>query len=242
MVAPVRVRNRREKIRRGMALGLPRRQAERLSRLSSPEEIQDFVNAIPMNFEIGGGTALSVTETLKQRRAHCIEAALVAACAFHMGGEPPWLMDLGAADGDVDHVVALFKRGAHWGAISKSNGAYLRYRDPIFRTLRELALSYFFEYTRGRRKTLRTYSVPVDLRKADPKLWVTNTRFCAEIVEMLTEVRHFKLLPRGQDKRLRPIDMIERAAVRLDQYENPRKKRPRGVKVPGVFPDRCRTR
>ncbi|MBL8631542.1 MAG: hypothetical protein JNM81_18045 [Rhodospirillaceae bacterium] len=214
-----------EKIRRGMMLGLPRPQAQQLSTLSTPEEIQDFVGRIPMNFEIGGGTALSVTETLKQRRAHCIEAAMVAACALHMNGHPPFLMDMGAAEGDVDHVIALFKRGAYWGAISKSNGAYLRYRDPIFRTLRELALSYFAEYTKGRKKTLRTYSVPVDLRRTDPKLWVTHPNFCSEIVDILTTAKHFDLVPRGQEKRIRLLDPIECAAYDLDEYKNPRKKK-----------------
>jgi hypothetical protein len=219
--------NKREKVKRGMALGLPRRQAEQLAKLSTPEEIQDFVNRIPMNFEVGGGTALSVTETLKQRRAHCIEAAMVAACAFHMNGQPPYLMDMGAAEGDVDHVIALFKRGPYWGAISKSNGAYLRYRDPIFKNLRELALTYFPEYTKGRKKTLRTYSVPVDLRKVDPKLWVTNGKFCEEIVDVLTVAKHFDLVPRGHAKKLRPIDVIERDAIKLDEYKNPKKKRSR---------------
>ena len=224
----MRVRTKRERIKRGVALGLSRRYAEQLSKLSTPEEIQDFVNAIPMNFEIGGATALSVTETLRQRRAHCLEGAMVAACALHMNGNPPWLMDMGAADGDVDHVIALFKRGRLWGAISKSNGAYLRYRDPIFKTLRELALSYFFEYTKGRKKTLRTYSVSVDLRKVDPKLWVTNGKFCEEMVDILTEARHFDLVPRGQHKRLRPIDIVERDAMKLDDYADPRKKKKRG--------------
>jgi hypothetical protein len=226
----MRVRIKREKIKRGMALGLSRRQAERLSALSTPEEIQGFVTNIPMNFEIGRGTALSVTEALKQRRAHCLEGAMVAACAFHMGGEPPLLMDMGGAEGDVDHVIALFKRGSRWGAISRSNGAYLRYRDPIFKNLRELALSYFFEYIKGRRKTLRTFSVPVDLRKVDPKLWVTNPKFCAEIVDILTDARHFNLVPRGQEKRLRPIDIIERTAQALEDYDDPRKKTKRGRK------------
>lgn len=214
-----------EKIRRGVKLGLPRRQALQLSALSTPEEIQDFIGRIPMNFEVGGGTALSVIKTLDQNRAHCIEAAMVAACALHMNGHPPLLMDMGAAEGDVDHVIALFKRGVYWGAISKSNGAYLRYRDPIFRTLRELALSYFPEYTKGRKKTLRTYSVPVDLRHTDPKLWVSNPKFCAEIVELLTIAKHFDLVPRGQEKKLRLLDNIECKAIRLDEYENPRKKK-----------------
>lgn len=225
----MRVRTRREKIKRGMALGLSRRHAEQLSKLSTPEEIQDFINNIPMNFEIGRGTATSVSETLKQRRAHCLEGALVAACALYMNGEPPRLMDMGAAEGDVDHVIALFKRGIHWGAISKSNGGYLRYRDPIFKNLRELALTYFFEYTKGRRKTLRTYSVPVDLRKVDPELWVTNRKFCGEIVHILTVARHFNLVPRGLEKRLRPIDIVERNAKKLDDYDDPRNKTKRGL-------------
>lgn len=214
-----------------MALGLSRRQAVQLSNLTTPEQIQDFVNHIPMNFEIGGGTASSVAETLKLRRAHCLEGAMVAAAAFHMNGAPPWLMDMGAADGDVDHVIALFKRGGFWGAISKSNGAYLRYRDPIFKSLRELALSYFAEYTKGRKKTLRTYSVTVDLRKVDPKLWVTNRKFCEEIVDILTVARHFNLVPRGQAKRLRPIDRVERAASKLDDYTDPRRKKKRERRV-----------
>ncbi|MBL8645374.1 MAG: hypothetical protein JNK21_15685 [Rhodospirillaceae bacterium] len=208
-----------------MHLGLPRRQAVQLSALTTPEAIQDFIVKIPMNFEVGGGTALSVTETLKQRRAHCIEAAMVAAMALYMNGHPPLLMDMGAAEGDVDHVIALFKRGKYWGAISKSNGAYLRYRDPIFKNLRELALSYFWEYTKGRKKTLRTYSVPVDLRRTEPKLWVTNPKFCEEIVDILTVARHFNLVPRGQDKRLRPIDHIERKAFKLDEYASPKRKK-----------------
>ncbi len=214
-----------EKIKRGVTLGLPRHQAVQLSKLSTPEEIQDFVGRIPMNFEMTGGTALSVTETLKQRRAHCIEAAMVAAFALYMNGHPPYLMDMGAAEGDVDHVIALFKRGNHWGAISKSNGAYLRYRDPIFKSLRELALSYFFEYTKGRKKTLRTYSAAVDLRRVDSELWVTNPHFCSEIVEVLTTAKHFDLVPRGQAKSIRLLDPIEKAAFDLDEYKNPKKKK-----------------
>lgn len=212
-------------IARGLKLGLNRAHALTLAHLRTPELVQDFVTRIPMNFEPGGDTALSVAEVLDQRRAHCIEAAMVAACAFYMAGRPPLLMDMGSTDDDVDHVIALFKRGKYWGAVSKSNGAYLRYRDPIFRTLRELALSYFFEYTKGRRKTLRTYSTPVNLARVNPKLWVTNPIFCSEVVDLLTEARHFNLVPHGQEKRLRLIDPIEKTAVDLDEYENPKHKR-----------------
>ncbi|MSO99079.1 MAG: hypothetical protein EXR11_12820 [Rhodospirillaceae bacterium] len=213
------------RISRGLKLGLPRSAAARLSKLRSPQAVQDFVTAVPMNFEPDGDTALSVTQVLRQRRAHCIEGAFVAACAFWMAGQPPLLMDMGAADGDDDHVIALFKRGQYWGAISKSNGPYLRYRDPIYRSLRELALSYFHEYTKGRRKTLLTYSVPVDLRRVSPKLWVTNPKFCEEMVDLLTNARHFKLVPRGLEKKLRRADMVDVRAHKLNEYERPGKKR-----------------
>jgi len=206
-------------VRKGMKLGLSAAQADLLSRLHTPVQVQDFITAIPMNFEIGGGTALSVVEVLRQRRAHCIEGAMVAACAFYLNGQPPLLMDMSADDTDDDHVIALFKQNGHWGAVSKSNGPYLRYRDPIFRTLRELALSYFHEYTKGNRKTLRSYSVPVDLRRVDPKLWVTHPSFCEEIVDLLTVARHFKLVPRGMEKKLRPADRVDVLAHKIDEYK-----------------------
>ena len=111
--------------------------------------------------------------------------------------------------------MALFRRGRHWGAISKSNSPYLRYRDPIYRSLRELSLSFFPQYVRARRKTLRTYSVPVDLRRHDPALWVTRAGFCEELVDALTGARHFPLLPTGSGVALRPIDPIEARANTL---------------------------
>jgi hypothetical protein len=202
----------------GLDLGLPRTFAARLAALRTPHRIQDFVNAIPWNHETDGPTARSVVETLRAGRAHCVEAAFVAASALWLAGEPPLLMDLGAARGDVDHVVALFRRGGHWGAISKSNSPLLRYRDPIHRTLRELAISFFPQYVKLRRKTLRTYSVAVDLRRHDPANWVTHPGFCHEMVDALTGSRHFPILPPGMKHALRPIDEIEARSNLLKDY------------------------
>jgi hypothetical protein len=202
----------------GLDLGLPRTFAARLAALRTPHRIQDFVNAIPWNHEPDGPTARSVVETLRAGRAHCVEAAFVAGCALWLAGEPPLLMDLGAARGDVDHVVALFRRGGHWGAISKSNSPFLRYRDPIHRTLRELALSFFPQYVKLRRKTLRTYSVAVDLRRHDPATWATHPGFCHEMVDALTGSRHFPILPPGMKHALRPIDEIEARSNLLKDY------------------------
>ena len=202
----------------GMQLGLTRQAATRLATLRTPERIQDFVNAIPWNHETDGPTARSVAEVLRVGRAHCVEAAFVAACGLWLAGEPPLLMDMGAARGDVDHVVALFRHRGHWGAISKSNSPFLRYRDPIHRSLRELAISFFPQYVKKRRKTLRTYSVPVDLRRYDPAIWVTHAGFCHEMVDRLTGARHFSILPPGMPPGLRPIDEIEARSNLLRDY------------------------
>jgi len=200
-------------------LGLPRGTEARLRRLRTPEKIQSFINRIPWNYEEEGHTARSVVGVLDHNLAHCIEAAFVAAAALSLAGHPPLLMDMGAARGDVDHVVALFRRRGHWGAISKSNSPLLRYRDPIYRTLRELSLSFFPQYVKGRRKTLRTYSVPVDLRKHDPALWVTHDGVvCQEMVDVLTVARHFPLVPPEAEGDLRPIDEIEERGSLLNEH------------------------
>jgi hypothetical protein len=200
-------------------LGLPRATEARLRRLRTPEKIQSFINRIPWNYEEQGHTARSVVGVLEHNLAHCIEAAFVAAAALSLAGHPPLLMDMGAARGDVDHVVALFRRRGHWGAISKSNSPLLRYRDPIYRSLRELSLSFFPQYVKGRRKTLRTYSVPVDLRKHDPTLWATHeSSVCQEMVDVLTVARHFPLVPPEAEGDLRPIDEIEERGSLLNEH------------------------
>jgi hypothetical protein len=205
-------------IRLGIQLGLSRPAARALTALRTPHRIQDFVNALVWNHETDGPTAHGVVEVLDRRQAHCIEGAFVAACALWLAGEPPLLMDMGAARGDVDHVVALFRRRGHWGAISKSNSPFLRYRDPIHRSLRELAISFFPQYVKRRRKTLRTYSVPVDLRRYDPAEWITHRGFCHRMVDRLTGARHFTLVPPGIDRELRPIDEIEARSNLLKDF------------------------
>ncbi len=206
-------------VRRGISLGLSAAAATTLARLRTPERIQDFVNELRWNHERGGGTARSAAQALAHGEAQCIEGAFVGACALWLAGEPPLLMDMGAARGDVDHIVALFRRGRFWGGISKSNSPFLRYRDPIYRSLRELSLSYFPQYVKLRRKTLRTYSVAVDLRRYDPAIWITHPGFCHEMVDTLTGARHFSILPPGAARHLRPIDEIEARSNALRDYD-----------------------
>lgn len=206
----------------GQGLGLSRAHAHRLAELATPDAIQDFVGRIPANHEPDGDTCRSVAAVLDAGRAHCIEGAFVAACALWLHGRPPLLMDLKAGGGDDDHVVALFREGRFWGAISKSNHIWLRWRDPIHRTLRELALSYFHEYVKGADKTLRSYSMPMDLRRFDPALWVTNLGDCWEVAGALDDVRHYPLIGRAQAKRLRRRDAFEIEAGRIVEYPKPR--------------------
>ena len=203
-------------------LGVTRGEFAILRRLDTPQKIQAFLNAIPANHEIGGETILSVRQVLKQRRAHCIEGALVAACALWIHGEPPLVMHLDCDPSDYPHVIALFRRGGAWGAISKTNGAVLRYRDPIYRSLRELAISYFHEYfTKRGRKTLRSYSRPFDLRRIDPKLWVTSEKACLETNNNLADLRHYALISTRQQRALSRLSAFERQAAKMVEYPKP---------------------
>lgn len=198
----------------GIKLGLTEKHATALSKLRTPSQIQDFINTIPTNFEYDGDTCLSAVEALKQKRAHCIEGAFIAACAFWMHGQPPLLMDL-KAHGDDDHVVALFKQSGYWGAVSKSNHVWLRWRDPIYRSLRELALSYFHEYVSKKSKTLWSYSVAFDLRRFSTKTWLTGTDNCWDIALALDKIRHYPLITKAQAQKLRGRDPIELRAGKL---------------------------
>ena len=209
---------------RAVDLGLAPREFLALARLDSPPKIQAFVNAIPCNHEIGGETVLSVREVLRQRRAHCIEGAMLAAAALWVHGDPPLVMHLDCHESDSPHVIALFRRGGFWGAVSKTNGAPLRYRDPIYRTLRELALSYFHEYSNKRgHKTLRSYSMPFDLRRIDPTKWVTSEKSCWETHDRLADLRHFPLINRRQERILTRRDRFEQRATRMVEHPRPAK-------------------
>lgn len=212
------MRKRRANIR---DLGLSPSEFRILQRLNTPTKIQAFVDAIPQNFEQGGQTCLSVREVLKQNRAHCIEGAMVAACALWIQGEAPLLLDL-KAEQDYDHVVTLFRRGGCWGAISKTNPPLLRWRDPVYRSLRELSITYLHEYANRRhQKTLRSYAGPLDLRRFDPSVWVTSTKNCWDVGFALEDLKHIPLITRAQAKQLRLRDPIEREAGALKSYPRP---------------------
>ncbi len=190
-------------------------------KLSTPAKIQDWLCGISYNFEKGGETCRSPREVMKHNMAHCIEGAYLAAAVLWYHGEEPLLLDLRSTKHDLDHVVAVFKRNGCYGAISKTNHAVLRYREPIYRTIRELALSYFHEYfLNDGTKTMRDYSKPFSLKKYG-QLWITDTEDLWEIGADLDDSPHYALLPKNMStKSLRKADMVEIEAGKLVEYKS----------------------
>ncbi len=174
-----------------------------LARLDTPERVQAFLDSIPYNDEI---TCRSPRRVLRDGRAHCFEGALLAAAALERLGHPPLLVDLGAVRDD-DHVIALFGRRGALGAVAKSNFTGLRYRAPVYRTVRELVMSYFDDYfnTAGER-TLRTYSRPVRLTDRLHRGWRTAEDDLDDLGERLDRAPHYRLLTRRQERALAPVD------------------------------------
>jgi len=208
-------------------LGLTPREFAVLRRLDSPHKVQAFLTALRQNFEPNGDSCRPVRVVLRERSAHCIEGAMLAAAALWVHGEPPLLLDLRAAEGqDVDHVVALYRRNGAWGTLAKANGPMLRGRDPVYRTLRELAMSYFDEYVNKRgRKTLREYSRPFDLRSLDPALWVGGEQDVWDLVERLDAHPHTRVLSARQIKTLSRPDPFMRRVGGILQYHKPRRRK-----------------
>jgi hypothetical protein len=213
---------RRKQVARRGDLGLTRAEFGLLRRLDTPQKIQAFVYGLKQNFELKGDSCRPVRVVLRTRTAHCIEGAMLAACALWIHGTPPLLMDM-RAERDFDHVVTLFRRHGRWGAISKTNGIGLRWRDPVYRTLRELAMSYFHEYTNKiEHKTLREYSIPFDLRRIDPPSWASGEKNVWTVPERLDELPHFPLVSGRHLKAVTRRDPFERRVGALLQYRRPR--------------------
>ena len=146
------------------------RELRLFARLDTPQKIQTFLDKLPVNFSLNGDTAMSPRRVLEARMAHCAEAAVFAAAALAYHGRPPLLMDIRALPRDQDHIVTLFRERGLWGAISKTNHAVLRWRDPIYRSVRELAMSYAHEYCLpGGKKSMLSYSKPFSLARYAPK-------------------------------------------------------------------------
>jgi hypothetical protein len=200
------------------------------ARLDTPQKIQTFIDRLPANFELDGDTAMSPRRMLQTRRAHCAEGALFAAAVLAFHGQPAWLMDLQALPSDQDHIVALFQARGLWGAISKTNHAILRWRDPIYRSPRELAMSYAHEYCLpGGKKSMLAFSKPFSLARFAPKRWVIAPDDLYWLIDELDTSPHVPVAPRATMRRRRRSSPVELLSQEVVEWSAPRKRKPKST-------------
>jgi hypothetical protein len=188
--------------------GLTSQELSVIKRLSSPEKVQRFLDYdIDYNNEIDGETCRAPRRVLRDRLAHCAEGAFFAAAALRVQGHEPLIVDLEAVRDD-DHLLAVFKEHGHWGAIAKSNYAGLRFREPVYRSIRELVMSYYEHYYNpAGEKTLRAYSTrPINLKRFDRMNWMTTEEDLWEVCEYLCAVQHSRVMPPQAERKRRRMD------------------------------------
>jgi hypothetical protein len=186
--------------------GLTRAELAQLRRLDTAEKIQAYLDGIDYNLEPDGDTFRSPRRVLRDRTAHCAEGALLAAAAFRVHGRPPLVVDLEAVRDD-DHVLAVYRDKGLWGSVAISKFAGLRYRSPVYRTIRDLVMSYFDDYYNwDGERSLRAFSRPVSLARFDRIHWMTAEDDLWEINDHLVRIPHTKLLPAGATPRLAKLD------------------------------------
>lgn len=195
-----------------------------LTRLDTPQKIQTFLDRLPANFEPDGDTVLSPRRLLQERVAHCAEGALFAAAALLFHGQRAWLMDIQSLPSDQDHVVALFKQHGLWGAISKTNHAILRWRDPIYESPRELAMSYAHEYCLpSGKKSMLAFSRPFSLARYAPKRWVIAEENLHWLIADLDDSPHVPVAPSRVMRKRRRASKFEMQAQEPAEWTDPRK-------------------
>ncbi len=194
------------------------------ARLDTPQKIQTYVDRLPANFEPDGDTLMSPRRMMKTRVAHCAEGAMFAAAALAFHGKDAWLMDIRSLPSDHDHIVTLFKQRGLWGAISKTNHAILRWRDPIYRTPRELAMSYAHEYCLpGGKKSMLEFSRPFSLTRFAPELWVNEEEELHWLMDRLDDAPHVPVAPLAALRIRRRSSPIELKAQEVVEWKRTRK-------------------
>lgn len=202
-----------------------------MQKLNTPAKVQDFLNDLKFNFEKParrggeGETLRSPLSALRKKEAHCFEGALLGAYILSLHGFTPYLMHLKTTKEDYDHVIAPFKINGLWGALSKTNHAVLRYREPIYKNIRELVMSYFHEYfLNNGRKTLRKYSKLLNLNNVGKPArrggnWATQKGNLWDIDKKLDKIKHYDIAPKSHFKKLRPADKIEIKAGKIVEFK-----------------------
>jgi hypothetical protein len=183
---------------------LTKSERREMARLTTPNKIQAFLDGLPYSIE---ATYRSPLRVLRERIAHCFDGALFAAASLRRLGHPPLVLEMLPDDRDDDHMLALFRRNRHWGAVAKSNVVGLRYREPVYCTVRELVMSYFEQfYNLAYEKTLRSYTVPLNLEVFDRFGWMTKDEPLERIAERLDRIRKVRVLTPRMIAALSPID------------------------------------
>jgi len=205
--------------------GFTKEELRVLQSLSTPARVQTFLNELGTNFEEDGDTCMSPRSVLNCGRAHCVEGAVLGAAAMRLHGRPAQVVELLTTANDDPHVIAIFREGGHWGAVGKTNHAVLRYRDAVYRSLRELVMSFFHEYflNSNGEKTLRSYTRTLSLAQFDSRGWAVSERDIAYIPRRLEEARHYDLFTPEQITTLRVADQIEIDAGTLVVEKRPRR-------------------
>jgi len=175
--------------------------------LNSPAQIQAYLDRTPYSTE---DTDRSPRSVIRDGVAHCLDGGLFAAAALRRLGYPPLLVDLLPEPGtDDDHILAIYRRQGCFGAVAKSNFAGIRGRAPVYRSLRELAMSYFeFYFSIDGHKSLRAYSVPLNLARLDSLNWLWDDAGAAEVEKRLYGLRAIQLLTPQVAAELTPVDRL----------------------------------
>lgn len=199
---------------------LTKKEVNLLKSLNTPKKIQDYLNKLEINFDYGKDTYRSPREVIRTGKCHCIEGATFAAFALSLNGYKPLLVHLKTTKHDYEHVIAVFKKNGKWGAITKTNHAVLRYREPVYNSIRELVMSFFHEYfLDSGKKTLRSYTMPVNLSRFDKKNWQTDEKDLWYIDSYLDKVKHYNILNKKQIADLRKADKVEIMAGKLVEWK-----------------------
>ena len=214
------------KFRKALRALLTPAETRLFARLDAPQKIQAYIDGLPANFEPDGDTLMSPRRMIKARVAHCAEGAMFAAAVLAFHNHDTWLMDIRSLPSDHDHVITLFKQRGLWGAISKTNHAILRWRDPIYRTPRELAMSYAHEYCLpGGKKSMLEFSRPFSLTRFAPKRWVIADEELHWLMDALDEAPHVPVAPPAALRARRRSSPIELKAQEVVEWKRPRKKK-----------------
>ena len=183
-----------------------------IKKLNTPQKIQDFLDQVPFNFEEKGETYLPPQKVLEENKMHCFEGAVFACVCLQQNGFKSYLLDLKVKDlkKDSDHTLCVFQINGFWGAISKTNHSVLRFRDPIYKSYRELAMSYYHEYfLNSGEKTLKSFSKPFDIFKIFGEKWINQKEELDEIAEALDKSSHFDFVPTKNKKFIRRASETE---------------------------------